>query len=219
MCRGRQRCHGPLIDSCYWFEWKIYFICFRIGFDIAWISRTAKTSYSSNGQWSDGHHNSIGSITRKCKIYRIQTVKDICWTRYNDERKWKKSIFVWQVWFSLRLEMASRLLKEELNIFNCLKKFSLNVISPQYIFKYLMLIRIWKADQYFSHLRIWDSDVGNRIKSWEKSLTSSNGCHHNGSASKNPDIKAPLVVSFSLGVVIHFSPLAFWCQGSSKDSH
>ena len=83
--------------------------------------------------------------------------------------------------------MASRLLKGVLNIFNCLKKFSLNVISPQYIFKYLMLIR---------------------KKSWEKSLTSPNGCHHNGSASKNPDIKTPLVVSFSLGVVIHFSSLA-----------
>ena len=35
---------------------------------------------------------------------------------------------------------------------------------------------------------------------------------YNGSPSKNPDIKTPLVVSFSLGVVIHFSPLAaFWC--------
>ena len=31
---------------------------------------------------------------------------------------------------------------------------------------------------------------------------------YNGSRSKNPDIKMPLVVSFSLGVVIHFSPLA-----------
>ena len=42
----------------------------------------------------------------------------------------------------------------------------------------------------------------------------------NGSPSKNPDIKTPLVVSFLLGVVIHFSPLAaFSCQGSSKDSH
>ena len=29
----------------------------------------------------------------------------------------------------------------------------------------------------------------------------------NGSPSKNPDIKTPLVVSFSLGVVIHFSSL------------
>ena len=37
-----------------------------------------------------------------------------------------------------------------------------------------------------------------------------------GSPSKNPDIKRPLVVSFALGVVIHFSPLAAcWCQGSS----
>ena len=31
---------------------------------------------------------------------------------------------------------------------------------------------------------------------------------NNGGSSKNPDIKTPLVVSFSLGVVIHFSPLA-----------
>ena len=30
----------------------------------------------------------------------------------------------------------------------------------------------------------------------------------NGNPSKNPDIKTPLVVSFSLGDVIHFSPLA-----------
>ena len=43
---------------------------------------------------------------------------------------------------------------------------------------------------------------------------------NNVSLSKNPDIKTPLVVSFSLGVVIHFSPLeAFWCQDSSNDSH
>ena len=90
---------------------KVYFVCFRIGFDIAWIIRTAKTPYSSNGQWPDGHRNSIGSITRKCKVYRIQTVKDNCWTGYNDERKWKKSIFIWQIWFSLGLEMASQLLK------------------------------------------------------------------------------------------------------------
>ena len=42
----------------------------------------------------------------------------------------------------------------------------------------------------------------------------------NGSYSKNPDIKTPLVVRFSLRVVIHFSPLAaFWCEGSSNDSH
>ena len=38
------------------------------------------------------------------------------------------------------------------------------------------------------------------------------------SPSKNPDIK-PLVVSFSLGVGIYFSPLAaLWCQVSSRDS-
>ena len=42
----------------------------------------------------------------------------------------------------------------------------------------------------------------------------------NGSPSKNPDIKTPLVMSFSLGVIIHFSPLAaFWWQGSFYDSH
>ena len=39
---------------------------------------------------------------------------------------------------------------------------------------------------------------------------------YNWSPSNNPGIKTPLVASFSLGVVIHFSPLAgFWCQGSS----
>ena len=36
-------------------------------------------------------------------------------------------------------------------------------------------------------------------------------CHvvsdYNESLSKNPDIETPLVVNFSLGVVIHFSPL------------
>ena len=31
---------------------------------------------------------------------------------------------------------------------------------------------------------------------------------NNGIPSKNPDIKTPLVVSFSLGVVIHILPLA-----------
>ena len=37
---------------------------------------------------------------------------------------------------------------------------------------------------------------------------------------KNHDIKTPLVVSFSLWDLIQFSPLAaFWCQGSSEDSH
>ena len=42
----------------------------------------------------------------------------------------------------------------------------------------------------------------------------------NGSPSKNPDIKTPLVASFSLRDVIHFSPLAaFSCQDSSKNSH
>ena len=42
----------------------------------------------------------------------------------------------------------------------------------------------------------------------------------NGRPLKNTEIKTPLVVSFSLGVVIHFPPLAaFSCQGSSKDSH
>jgi len=41
----------------------------------------------------------------------------------------------------------------------------------------------------------------------------------NVSPSNNLDIKTPLVGSFSLVVVIHFSPLAaFWCQGSSNDS-
>ena len=34
------------------------------------------------------------------------------------------------------------------------------------------------------------------------------------------DIKTPLVVSFSVRVALHFSPLAaFRCQGSSKDFH
>ena len=43
---------------------------------------------------------------------------------------------------------------------------------------------------------------------------------YKGSPSKNPDIKTPLVVSLTLGEVIHFSPLAaFWCQGFSKDFH
>ena len=41
----------------------------------------------------------------------------------------------------------------------------------------------------------------------------------NGSHSKNPDIKTPLVVSFSLGVDIPSPLAAFQCQGSSKDSH
>ena len=41
----------------------------------------------------------------------------------------------------------------------------------------------------------------------------------NGSHSKNPDIKTPLVVSFSLRVIISSPLAAFWCQGSSKDSH
>ena len=46
------------------------------------------------------------------------------------------------------------------------------------------------------------------------------GLGYNGCPSKNPDIKTSLVVSFSLRVVIHCSPLAaFWCQGSSKDCH
>ena len=41
------------------------------------------------------------------------------------------------------------------------------------------------------------------------------GVTYNGNSPKNPDIKTPLVVSFTLEVVIHFSPLpAFWCQGS-----
>ena len=43
--------------------------------------------------------------------------------------------------------------------------------------------------------------------------------HDNGSPSKNHGIKTPLVMSFTSGVGIHFSPLAaFWCKGSSKDS-
>ena len=42
----------------------------------------------------------------------------------------------------------------------------------------------------------------------------------NESPSKNPDIKTPLVVSFTLGFIMHFSPLAaFWCKGSMNDSH
>ena len=42
----------------------------------------------------------------------------------------------------------------------------------------------------------------------------------NGNPSKNPNIKTQLVVSFSLEVAIHFSPLvAFRCQGSSIDSY
>ena len=42
----------------------------------------------------------------------------------------------------------------------------------------------------------------------------------NGNPSKNPDIKSPLVVSFSLGVAIHFLPLAaLWRQDSSWDSY
>ena len=46
------------------------------------------------------------------------------------------------------------------------------------------------------------------------------GMNFNRSPSKNPAIKTPLVVSFSLRVSVHFSPLAaFSCQGSSKDSH
>ena len=40
----------------------------------------------------------------------------------------------------------------------------------------------------------------------------------NGSPSKNPDIKTPIVVSILLEVFIPFSPLAAcWCQGSSKE--
>ena len=42
----------------------------------------------------------------------------------------------------------------------------------------------------------------------------------NGSHSKNLGIKTPLVMSFSLGVVMKKSPLAaFGGQGSSKDFH
>ena len=46
------------------------------------------------------------------------------------------------------------------------------------------------------------SDIKNQIKSSIIFRT------NNGNHPKNPDIKTPLVVSFSLGVVIHFSPLA-----------
>ena len=57
-------------------------------------------------------------------------------------------------------------------------------------------------------------------ENFQKNL--SNRCcriEYNGSPSKNSDIKTPLVVSFSLGVIIHFSPLAvFSCQGSSNNS-
>jgi len=41
---------------------------------------------------------------------------------------------------------------------------------------------------------------------------------NNGSPSKNPDNKTPLVASFFMAIITHFSPLAaFWCRSSSKN--
>ena len=57
---------------------------------------------------------------------------------------------------------------------------------------------------------------------WASLVTSSSSKsdQNNGSPSKNPDIRTPLVENFSLGVFICFLLLArFWCQGFSKDSY
>ena len=52
------------------------------------------------------------------------------------------------------------------------------------------------------------------------SLIQPKGMNFNRSPSKNPAIKTPPVMSFLLGVSVHFSPLAaFSCQGSSKNFH